>query len=112
MNDAERRAVIQTRLQHNADRLIAAVTTQTFHYMIENGLEYRYITTGEIFVFLRILTEDLTTLYYYITVPVDEIADKETIAEWRTAIAQVMILSLLALQSERRDRGWPQEAKA
>lgn len=65
--------------------------------MIETGPEYSYITTGESFVFLRILPENPTTLYYHVMVPVDEIADKEIIAEWRTAMAQVMILSLLAL---------------
>ena len=35
------------KLQYNADKLAAAVATQTFHYMIQNGLEYSYITTGE-----------------------------------------------------------------
>jgi len=40
--------------KHYIKDLAAAVATQTFHYMIKNGLEYSYITTGEAFVFLRI----------------------------------------------------------
>ena len=80
--------------------------------MIENGLEYSYITTGETFVFLRILAEDPTTLYYHVTVPVDEIADEELAAEGRTAVAQVVVLSLLALHSQPRGHHWRQKAKA
>ena len=70
------RAIIPTnlkeRLEHNSDEAVAAVMTQTFHYMIKCGLEYSYITTGEAFIFLQIKEEDLITLYYHITVPKEE----------------------------------------
>ncbi len=39
--------------QYHADRLVAAAVTQTFHYMIEGGLQYGLLTTGEAIVFLR-----------------------------------------------------------
>ena len=39
--------------KYQADRLVAAAVTQTFSYMIENGLEYGYLGTGEAFVFLH-----------------------------------------------------------
>jgi len=44
--DAEHsEGAFEDRLQYNADKV--AVATQMFHYMIENRLEYSYITTGE-----------------------------------------------------------------
>ena len=53
--DAEQsKEIIEERLQYNADKVTVIVTTQTFHYMIENRLEYSYIIIGETFVFLRI----------------------------------------------------------
>jgi hypothetical protein len=52
---------------------VAAVSMQTFHYMIQCGLEYSYITTGEAFVFLPIKEEDPTILYYQVTVPREEV---------------------------------------
>jgi hypothetical protein len=32
--------------------LVRAALTQTYSYMVENGLEYSYLTTGEAYVFL------------------------------------------------------------
>jgi len=58
---------LKERLEHNSDEVVAAALTQTFHYMIQCGLEYSYITTGETFVFLRIKEEDPTALYYHVT---------------------------------------------
>ena len=102
---------LEAKLQYNADQLIAAVATQTFHYMIENGLEYSYITTGETFVFLRIKEDDPTTLYYHLAVPGDEIDDQELdFLLSQTAISQVISLCLMAFGSEQRDQRWIRNA--
>ncbi|KAI1302514.1 hypothetical protein F5Y03DRAFT_407847 [Xylaria venustula] len=81
--------------QYHADRLAVAAATQTFHYMIEGGLEYGFLTTGEALVFLRIDWADPTTLYYHLAEPGQE----------------VLAFSLLALglPGERREHG--QEAR-
>ena len=89
-----------------------AVATQTFHYMIENGLKYSYITTGEAFVFLRIEENDPTTLYYHVAVPNDDVSeDDANFLYSQTAIGQVVSLCLIAFQSERRDQRWRRDAK-
>ncbi|KAH6950421.1 hypothetical protein BKA56DRAFT_425190, partial [Ilyonectria sp. MPI-CAGE-AT-0026] len=44
--------------QYLADRLTASAVTQTYHYMIEEGLEYGLLTTGEAIVFLRVDWEE------------------------------------------------------
>jgi hypothetical protein len=109
--DAEAEAVT-VRLQYNADKVAVAVATQTFHYMIENGLEYSYIATGEAFVLLHIEEDDPTTLHYHVTVPSDEVDDDGSgFPYWQTAICQVVILCSLAFRSERRSHAWRKDAK-
>lgn len=41
------------RFQYFAERLTASAITQTYHYMVEGGLEYSLLTTGETIVFLQ-----------------------------------------------------------
>lgn len=52
---------------YKSEMLTASALTQTFAYMVENGLEYSYLTTGDAFVFLRILEDEPHTLYYHLT---------------------------------------------
>jgi len=40
--------------RYHAERLAAAAVTQTFHHMIEGGLEHGLLTTGEAAVFLKV----------------------------------------------------------
>ena len=103
---------IEDRLQYNADKVFMAVATQTFHYMIENGLEYSYVTTGEAFVFLHINWKDPTTLLYHVTVPTDEANDDGSDFPYsQTAIGQVLGLCLMSFKSEQRDHARRQDAK-
>jgi len=80
--------------------------------MIQCGLEYSYITTGEAFVFLRIKEEDPTTLYYHVTVPNEE-ADMHEDPQSRvlhTAVGQVLSFCLLAMKSQQRSKEWQARA--
>jgi len=102
------------KLQYNADRLAAAVATQAFHYMIQNGLEYSYITTGEAFVFLHIKDDEPTTLYHHVAVPTEDVDHDDPGVGFlhpRTAVAQVVGLCLMAFRSERRNHKWRRDAK-
>ena len=108
----------EDRLQYNADKVAVAVATQTFHYMIENRLEYSYITTGEAFVFLRIDWDEgknNTTLFYHVTMLADEVAadnaGKDIFNFQRTAIGQVLGLCLLASKSKRRTHAERKDVK-
>jgi hypothetical protein len=91
---------------------VAAVLTQTFHYMIQCGLEYSYITTGEAFVFLRIKEEDPTTLYYQVTVPKEEANMNEDPQSrvLHTAAGQMLSFCLLAMKSQQRSKEWQARA--
>jgi hypothetical protein len=44
-------------------RLITAVITQIFSYMIQIGVQYGYICTGEAFISVK-MTNDPSTVYY------------------------------------------------
>jgi hypothetical protein len=49
-------------------RLVAAVITQGYSYMVRAGVEYGEIYTGEATIFLRI-PDDPSTVYYSLSVP-------------------------------------------
>lgn len=95
--------------QYDADRRVASVVTQTFHYMILCGLEYSYISIGKAFAFLWIKEkDDPTTVYYHLVVPNQELTttgDPKTNA-FHTAVGQVLCFCLLAFGSERREQDW------
>lgn len=98
--------------QWRADYISASVAAQTFHYMIENGLEYGYITTGETFVFLRVKSNDPQTLYYHVSVPKIEVNNESQTFELdRTSIGQVVSFILMASQSAPKGQTWRGEAK-
>lgn len=107
-NDVVHRATKPTKedpealFQYHADRLVAAVVTQTFHYMIEAGFEYTYITTGETIVFLKIGWTDPITLYYHLTEPGPEVDEHPDDLIYCTAVSQVLAFTLLTLCSPAR----------
>ena len=89
-----------------ATRLVAAVVTQIFSYMIDSGVRYGYICTGEAFVFLHIPKEDPTVVQYFLCIPNQDV---QTDDEWRlhrTAIGQVLAFTLQALAAEAPTQEW------
>ncbi|KAK3326780.1 hypothetical protein B0H66DRAFT_618037 [Apodospora peruviana] len=48
--------------------LTAAVVTQLFSYMVSKGIQYGYVCTGQVFVFLYI-PDDPATVVYHVCVP-------------------------------------------
>ncbi|GKZ98622.1 hypothetical protein AnigIFM59636_004604 [Aspergillus niger] len=93
-----------------ATRLVAAVVTQIFSYMIDSGVRYGYICTGEAFVFLHIPKDDPTIIQYFLCIPnqdaqADVQADDE-VRLHRTAIGQVLAFTLQALAVEPPTQQW------
>lgn len=105
---------------YHSSKLIAAVVTQTFSYMIEGGLEYAYICTGEAFIFLHVSPEDPTTVYYHSVIPIDDVgestgweADSEGPNRLHlTAVAQVLAFTLQTLSSRQQSPDWITKAKS
>ncbi|KID83887.1 Protein kinase-like domain protein [Metarhizium guizhouense ARSEF 977] len=82
---------------YHAERLTASAITQTYHYMIEGGLEKSLLTTGEAIVFFKIDWKDPETLYYHLAVPSAEVAAQSKDAHLCTAVAQYLAFTLLAI---------------
>ncbi|PON19986.1 hypothetical protein TGAM01_v211146 [Trichoderma gamsii] len=95
------------RFQYHAERLTAAAISQTYHYMIEGGLDYGLLTTGETIVFLKIDWEDPQTLYYHLAEPGPEVSAHPDHFYSCTAVGQYLAFTLVALgqPGQRREHG-------
>ena len=88
-------------------RLITAVITQLFSYMIRIGVQYGYICTGEAFIFIKV-ADDPSTVYYYLSIPNQDV---EQASDWhRTAVAQVLAFTLYTLAVEPPGQSWHNDA--
>ncbi|OAQ59515.1 protein kinase-like domain [Purpureocillium lilacinum] len=87
----------EARFKYHAEKLTASAITQTYHYMIEGGLEYSLLTTGEAVVFLKIGWREPGTLFYHMAVPSIEVAAQTMDARLCTAVAQYLAFTLLAI---------------
>ena len=110
------------RLQFQADQLCAALATLNFHYMVENGLEYSFVETGENLIFFRIDMDDPSTLLYHVAdYPnwcANELAEGHSFhlnplfperSPEQTAVAQLMTICALAVRSPVRNQKWRHE---
>ncbi|KLJ11677.1 hypothetical protein EMPG_13137 [Blastomyces silverae] len=80
----------EKRKQHDADRKVASVVTQTFDYMIDSGLEYSYLSMEKAFIFLKVEEADSMTVFYH-RIMLDEeqhTADDPKTVTFHTAVAQ------------------------
>lgn len=87
------------KFEYNSKRLVASALTQTFHYMIEGGLEYGVMTTGEATVFLKLDWSKPDMLEYHLAEPAAEVEAREDKVSrpYCTAVAQMLAFSLMAL---------------
>lgn len=70
---------------------------QTYHYMIETGLEYGLLTTGQAIVFLKIDWAEPATLYYQLAEPGPEASTHPNNLSVCSAVGQYLAFTLLAL---------------
>ncbi|KAF4123118.1 Conserved hypothetical, protein [Geosmithia morbida] len=85
------------RFVYNAERLAASALTQTYHYMIEGGLEYGLMTTGEATVFLKVDWAEPGTLYYHLAEPGPEVSAHPEHVQSSSAVGQHLAFTLMAL---------------
>ena len=86
----------ETNYIETSETTIAIVIAQAYTYMIDSGIQYSYLTTGEAFVFLYTQEQDRNTLYYHLIIPKD-VSTSGTV-NWiaDTAIGQVLSFYILA----------------
>ncbi|KNB13920.1 hypothetical protein FOXG_12536 [Fusarium oxysporum f. sp. lycopersici 4287] len=99
------------RFQYHAEKLTASAITQTYHYMIESGLEYGLLTTGEAIVFLKVDWDEPETLYYHLAEPGPEVSAHPNNVHICTAVGQYLAFTLMALGLPGERRGNRQEER-
>jgi hypothetical protein len=82
--------------------------------MMEGGLEYGLLTTGEAIVFLKIDWEDPGTLYYHLAEPGHEVSVQPDHFHVCTAVGQYLAFTLMALgqPGQRRTHGQDERERA
>jgi hypothetical protein len=94
-------------------RLVAAVITQGYSYMLRAGVEFGEIYTGEATIFLRI-PNDPSIVYYSLSVPKGDVGPTTNWSDHGdqpnrlhlTAVGQAVAFTLRALQTPPRDADW------
>lgn len=99
--------------RYNAARLVGSAVVQEFHVMIQEGLEYSYLTNGLIDLQLWVPYDDPGTLYYdlgdpsrYGTTGVGRPGPP------RTRIERALCLCLMSFRSSCRDQAWRNDVRA
>ena len=102
------------RFAYYAERLTASALTQTYHYMVEGGLEYGLLTTGEATVFLKVDWAKPETLYYHLAEPGPEVLAHPEHVQSSSAVGQYLAFSLLALgrPGQRVEHGQDERERA
>ncbi|KAL4954944.1 hypothetical protein BDW69DRAFT_130840 [Aspergillus filifer] len=103
----------EAKSKFNAERLACSAIVQEYHVMIQEGLEYSYVTNGIARVLLRVPQDNPSTLYYFFCDPNSEL-DLEvdhTSLLLRTSVARTLCLCLLAFRSPTRSQEWRESAR-
>ena len=106
-------------VERRVQRMLAAVITQAFSYMVSAGVMYGCVCTGEATIFLRV-PEDPRIVEYYFSVPKHDVTkitgwNPNSEAENRlhlTAVGHTLSFTLLALQTKPRSQKWRNDAIA
>ncbi|RDA88447.1 hypothetical protein CP532_6623 [Ophiocordyceps camponoti-leonardi (nom. inval.)] len=103
----------ETKANFHAKKLIGAALTQTFDYIIENGLEYGVLTTGEAFIFLKVdWNEPAGRLYYHLAYPGQDVENApEGMSHQLTAVGQYLAFTLMAAGEPGTIRDHDQDTK-
>ncbi|KAL4767066.1 hypothetical protein BDW60DRAFT_164844 [Aspergillus nidulans var. acristatus] len=98
--------------RYHAERLVGSAIVQEFHVMIQEGLEYSYLTNGLMDVQLWVPYDDPTTLYYHLSDPgINGMAGDSGPVIPRTRIERTLCLCLMSFRTFLRDQAWRNAAK-
>ncbi|KAJ6105282.1 hypothetical protein N7523_010092 [Penicillium sp. IBT 18751x] len=96
----------EAKLRYNAERLVCSALVQEYHVMIQEGLEYSYVTNGIARVLLRVPHDDPGTLYYFLCDPNSEVNMEMEASFANTSVARTLCLCLMAFHSPVRGQEW------
>ena len=84
--------------RHCAEYLVAAALSQAYTYMLQGGLEFGCVDTGEAIVFLKVDEKDPLALHYHLSVASQDIRSVDGVgfAHPLTAVGQLLSFVLMA----------------
>ncbi|CAK7275560.1 hypothetical protein SEPCBS119000_006743 [Sporothrix epigloea] len=82
-----------------------AVVTQLFSCMIDKGIQYGYVCTGQTYIFLHI-PDDPSIVYYHVSVPSLDVRDDDEARLYKTAVAKVFAFVLQSFLAESPPQSW------
>ncbi len=85
--------------------IVSAVITQLFSYMIRDMVQYGYISTGEVMIFLNI-TDSHEIVQYHVSIPHEVVKIDDPATLHQTATAQVITFSLHVLAAKTPPQMW------
>ena len=95
------------KVESRADYRVAAALTQTYSDMLESGVEYGCVISGEAMVFLWIREEEPNSLYYHLSQPKNEVYNAgDNFLHSQTAVGQLLSLCLMSTRSKLRSQEW------
>ncbi|KAK7959744.1 uncharacterized protein PG986_004598 [Apiospora aurea] len=101
------------RFQYHVEKLVASAITQTYQYIMESGLEYGQLTTGETIVFLKVDWAEPQTLYYHLAEPGPGVLTHLLNANVCSAVGQCLFtLMALGAHGERQQHGQDERQRA
>ncbi|CAG8899420.1 unnamed protein product [Penicillium egyptiacum] len=89
----------EAKLRYNTERLVCSAIVQEYHVMIQEGLEYSYVTNGIARVLLRVPHDDPSTLYYFLYDPNSEVDAEveDSFQQPKTSVARTLCPCLTTL---------------
>lgn len=101
------------KFQYHAEKLVAAAVAQTYGYMLESGVPYSCLVTGEAIVSLWVPDRQPDTVYYHLSEPAQEVTRASGEFDHpRTAIALMLSICVMAIQTPSRPESWRNGAVA
>ncbi|KAJ5419458.1 uncharacterized protein N7487_003008 [Penicillium crustosum] len=99
------------KLRYSTERLVCSAIVQEYHVMIQEGLQYSYVTNGIARVLLRVSHDDPATLYYFFCDPNSEVNPEIEASFENTSVARTLCLCLMAFRSPVRGQEWRNSAR-
>lgn len=96
--------------QDKGKELVAQILCQAFHYMIESGLLFGYITSGQTLILLKVEKSAPWRLYFHF-IPVDLTGQGRDVETQYAPATQLATFALLALRSREMPRDWIVQAE-
>lgn len=97
-------------VQDKGKELVAQILCQAFHYMLQSGLLFGYITSGRTLILLRIDEFAQQRLYFHF-IPVDSTGQAREFEAHYAPATQLATFALLALRAREMPRDWIVQAE-